>query len=146
MLVQISKKELRKFRNFVKISYPNECCGFLIGYKNNNIYINNIYIPLDQNKWADPGKIDIQDDWWDDAFDLAKELNLKVLGVIHSHPDYCDISMSEADTKMLEYIKVLYPEIKDPIMGIVGIWKAKKRMMTKVGIWPIFGQYKVCQK
>ena len=33
MLIEINKKELIIFRRFVKKSYPNECCGFLIGTK-----------------------------------------------------------------------------------------------------------------
>lgn len=147
--VEINKKELNKFRKFVKISYPKECCGFLLGVELvTKICIDKIYIPLDQDKHTTPDTVYVQDEWWEEAEESAKNSKIDVVGFIHSHPDYRDVSMSEADLGMTTLIKTMLDDVDNPIMGVVGIWNPKKskRMMTRVGLWPMFNQHKICLK
>lgn len=147
MKVEVNKKELTKFRKFLKTMYPKEGCGFLIGVELVRFTIvDKIYIPTDQVPFATKASIDVQDEWWDEAEDLAKESNLTVVGFIHSHPEYQDTSMSEMDLAMTDYVKIQLNEVENPIMGVVGIYKAKNRMMTRVGLWPMFNQHKICLK
>lgn len=151
-MVECKEKPLNKFRKFVKLSYPKECCGFLLGVELiSKTCIDEIYIPLDQDRWTTPDKIDVQDHWWEEAEDRAKELKLDVIGFIHSHPDYRDTSMSENDLKMTDYIKYQLDEVENPVMGIVGVWngskdKKVKRVLTRVSFWPMFNQHKICLK
>lgn len=150
MRVEIPKKVISKFRKFARLSYPNECCGFFLGVELKSAYIiESIYIPLDQEKYASPDGINICADWWDDAEEEAAKTKVGILGFIHSHPDYRDVSGSEQDFSLTKYVKLWLPEVVEPIMGVVGVYETNPkthRLMTKVGIWPMFDQHKIVTK
>lgn len=146
MLVEINKKELKKFLDFVKNSYPNECCGFLIGTETKaKTTVDYIYIPEDQEKQSTEDYINITQDWWDEAVELAENHDFKLLGFIHSHPDYKETSMSEGDLALTDLFKQEL-DVFEPIMGIVAVWKVGKKrkyLKTKVGLWPMFNKHDI---
>lgn len=145
MLVTLDKKEARKLKKYLKSMYPKEGCGFLLGSETKKeTLINYIFIPEDQEPHCFESYINVKESWWNEADELAKDFNLNVVGFIHSHPDFKDTSLSECDLAMTDYVHQKLKNIKSPIMGVVGIYKTQHRMMTKIGLWPLFNQHKLC--
>ena len=143
-MVVVNRKEIAKFRKQAKLAYPNEFCAFLIGYNNKeNVFIDKFYIPKNQEEFATPDHIDIPSDWWEEAEDFADDNMMIVVGFIHTHPDFSDTALSEHDTTLFTYFREF---IKNPIMGIMGIWSEKDKLKTRVSFWPEYRKHNLLVK
>ncbi len=140
-MVITDKKALNRFRKFAKKSYPLECCGFLIGTEaDKTLIVSYIYIPQNQAEYASEDQILITEEWFEAALDFAREQDMYMIGFIHSHPDYSDTSLSEQDISITADLRRAMKPIKNPVMGIVGVYKRSNGLHTKVTMWPMFSK------
>lgn len=97
--IRIPKAVYEEIINHAKDSYPNECCGFLIGNTLGTKKVFNVERGTNTNTERardryilDPMEINLMDK-------QARVLGLDILGFYHSHPDHPD-RPSEFDRKM----------------------------------------------
>ncbi|MCJ8280845.1 MAG: M67 family metallopeptidase [Rivularia sp. ALOHA_DT_140] len=112
-MIQLSKQHLRIIFNHAQSSYPEECCGVILGNISNSDKIAVEIIPT-ENAWNSEETVDnFQDNNRDRSkkrryaiaprkmLELQKssrEKELNIIGIFHSHPDYPAIP-SEFDRK-----------------------------------------------
>jgi proteasome lid subunit RPN8/RPN11 len=84
----IDEKEIEKIKIHGEKSYPEECCGVLIGKKNDEISILEVRAMKNTNEGTRERRYNI------DPIDLmkvdkeAEENGNEVLGIYHSHPNH----------------------------------------------------------
>lgn len=134
MKVITSRKEMAKFRQRVRQSFPKErielLWGKMVGRDTFHIFL------FDQVKHtATRSQCKTDEDDHDISIQEAMNKGLVVLGTIHSHPGFTDTAPSETDfDDGLEQGEV--------ISGIAAVWKDKKtgRIRTKIRFWgPLLG-------
>jgi len=138
MTVILNKKVYEKLKKHFKKMYPVENCAILLGLKiKDRYYIKEAYIPPVQEDCS-AVHVQIKNEYYQDAKEMAKPLKLKVLGDIHSH---CfdelveDGSPSEGDWRGVWYMKEVC-NVRNPIFGILKIDKTKKkRFRSKITFW-----------
>jgi len=99
MLLKLSQEHLQIIHTHAASTYPEECCGIMLGYLANESKTVVEVIPT-ENAWS-------EDDSKRRRYTIAPEIMLKVqiyardrslsiIGIYHSHPDYPPIP-SESD-------------------------------------------------
>jgi len=99
MLLKLSQEQIKIIRTHAASTYPEECCGIMLGYLANESKTVVEVIPT-ENAWS-------EDDNKRRQYTIAPEIMLKVqkqardrslniIGIYHSHPDYPAIP-SESD-------------------------------------------------
>lgn len=133
----------RQFSTNAKTAYPNENFAFLLGSIEGDVYkVQKLYFPPikttpDKVIFNIPKELKI-------AKSMAETLGLELLGDIHSHPGFYDTSPSELDWDNTSIFMNYY--VKSPIMGIVGVYKAKNgKLRTRLRYWSWIKE-KICQK
>lgn len=101
-MIQLSSKHLNQISTHAKKIYPEECCGLLLGtISNNNKIVTEVWET--ENTW----NVGSADYFWStgnqatrrNRFSIAPEVllkvqktarnrNLAIIGIYHSHPDY----------------------------------------------------------
>ena len=87
MAVLLSSDQLLFIIAHARSTYPEECCGFLIGSNSDHIIVRRI---LATRNIAQPSRLrrySIEPQELIRADDEARRTNLELLGVYHSHPD-----------------------------------------------------------
>ncbi len=78
-------------------TFPDECCGFLLGYEDNDARIVTEALPVDNAKDGDKRRrFEITPQDYLKAERIADEKGLLLLGVYHSHPNHPSVP-SEQD-------------------------------------------------
>ena len=78
-------------------AYPNECCGAMLGSINDGQKLVHVAMPL-ENAFAGPqaARYELRPEDLLAADKAARERNLDLIGIYHSHPD-CDAYFSKTD-------------------------------------------------
>ena len=115
ILTSSQKQVLVKHSNEKK---PNECCAILFGtIKNDKSFVKEIF--LADNVEKSPINFTISNKQLIEAYKLAEEKKLEVIGVFHSHPDSIP-NPSKTDVKFME----INPTIWIIYSGITNEFKA----------------------
>lgn len=86
MTIQISKKNLEKIYNYARKTYPEECCGLLVGIiKQDKKIIKEVH----ETKNISPNKLVTYKIDPMETLDILKKIDKKysILGCYHSHPN-----------------------------------------------------------
>jgi proteasome lid subunit RPN8/RPN11 len=105
LAIKLRKALLEAIKEHGEETYPNECCGFLVGtmsesgnvlsalYKAQNEWVNTA--PADDSRSAATSKPEstrnrylITPEQWKKGDDYARNLGLGIIGYYHSHPDH----------------------------------------------------------
>ena len=80
-------------------TYPNECCGAMLGELDDGSKIVSVAMPLENAfAGAKAARYELRPEDLLAADRAARERNLDVIGIYHSHPD-CDAYFSTTDLK-----------------------------------------------
>ena len=87
--LQIDDAQLRLLKVMVEEGYPHETCGLLIGARNNgHIEVNNVHQARNLNTQRAEDRYELDPTDLVAAENLARDNNLEVVGIWHSHPDH----------------------------------------------------------
>ncbi len=87
--------------------YPNECCGFLLGYEKENERIVAYIVPCENISAVKENSFLISSDDYKKAEKTSEEKGCILLGIYHSHPN-CEAVPSATDVSMaLPYFSYL---------------------------------------
>lgn len=99
MPLLLPKHLMQKINAYLEETYPEEGCGFLLGYLENNAYILKGIYPV-PNVWEKKEerkrRYSVAPEDFLKAEKEAQRQNLLLIGIYHSHPDYPP-SLSEFD-------------------------------------------------
>jgi len=127
-MIYIKKIQLQNIIDQAKNEFPNECCGFLSGYKSEeDIHIEKIWALTNIDKSSEHFSMDPKE-----QFAAVKDIrneDMIVIGNYHSHP-YSPSRPSEED-KRLAYDQaavygILSLEKEEPVFNLFSINKDKK--------------------
>ncbi len=77
----------REFKRRAKAAFRRETFAFLIGtIAGDHAHLDELYWPDDVDEHCTESAVDIQDGWYADAQDYARESEAVILGSAHSHP------------------------------------------------------------
>ena len=112
--ITISNIQKKNLLDHIKNEIPYESCAILFGAKNNQ---NNIVkkIFLTTNIQKSPQNFTISNKQLIEAYNIAEQENLEIIGIFHSHPNSIAYP-SETDKKFMyinPVIWVIYSGIKD---------------------------------
>ena len=80
-------------------TYPNECCGAMLGRTENGKKVVTRSVPLANSFSGEQGeRYELRPEDLLEADKAARAQNLDLVGIFHSHPD-CDAYFSETDLK-----------------------------------------------
>ena len=80
-------------------TYPNECCGAMLGHLDDSSKIVRVAMPLENAfAGAKAARYELRPEDLLAADRAARERSLDLIGIYHSHPD-CDAYFSETDLK-----------------------------------------------
>lgn len=86
--IKISKSELDKIRSHGEETYPEECCGVLIGTKNSPIEITEVRKMTNTNAGSRNTRYNIDPMELLRLEDELDERELEMIGIYHSHPNH----------------------------------------------------------
>jgi proteasome lid subunit RPN8/RPN11 len=100
-MLQISKADYDLIRWEAERSYPNECCGIILGLDSGENRLVTLTITCDNARQDSPkDRYSIHPEQVVAAHKLARSRNEKIIGFYHSHPDhparYSSTDLSEA--------------------------------------------------
>lgn len=112
MTLKLSVEQIRQMRSHAESTYPNECCGLLLGSSSQG---ETVLVDLQavQNRWSEEVARELGDQptltqtrrYWIDPLDLlaamrdARSRKLDIIGIYHSHPDHA-AHPSECDRRL----------------------------------------------
>lgn len=130
-----SAKPISRFVDQAKKAWPYETMAILLGHdsirrKDRHIEIHDLYVPEDLDKHCTTNRIYLQDHWYAEAVEAAKDDGLEVVGDIHSHPyieyEATACAPSRQDLETYHW---------DGLTGIVNIWMSKRGLRHFVKFW-----------
>lgn len=101
MAIRLRTQQLDEIKNHGEETYPQECCGFLLGTNENGVNIlHELYRA--ENEWQDADRPELPDgrresranrylitpEQWKRADAYAREAGVGIIGYYHSHPDH----------------------------------------------------------
>ncbi|HEX7362194.1 MAG TPA: M67 family metallopeptidase [Bryobacteraceae bacterium] len=98
-MIEIETKPWQAMVLHAERTYPNECCGAMLGHIQGEKKVVTEAIPL-QNAYAgeQAQRYELRPEDLLSAERAARERGLDMIGIFHSHPD-CDAYFSETDLK-----------------------------------------------
>ncbi|NET01330.1 MAG: M67 family metallopeptidase [Sphaerospermopsis sp. SIO1G2] len=99
MKIQLTQNHLKIIKNHAQKTYPEECCGLILGHINNNIKKVIEIIPT-ENVWNTEAqtfttethsknrRYAIAPQVMLQTQKFARDRNLNIIGIFHSHPNY----------------------------------------------------------
>lgn len=98
-MIEIETKPWQAMVLHAERTYPNECCGAMLGHIQGEKKIVTEAIPLENSYAGEQGeRYELRPQDLLAADRAARERGLDVIGIFHSHPD-CDAYFSETDLK-----------------------------------------------
>lgn len=126
--LSVPANHLKAFRRRARLAYPKETIELLFGRLGRGGSVDVVaFLPVEHRAGPKHVNFDINNDY-ENAREQAEDSGLIFLGSIHSHPDERETGPSDAD-----YLAAI--EDDELIMGICAVWKARDRLMTRVGWW-----------
>ena len=97
--VRIEKEPWERMVAHARSTYPNECCGAMLGAVNGNESVVQVAVPL-ENSFAgqQQARYEIRNEDLLAADAEARARRMALIGIYHSHPD-CDAYFSETDLR-----------------------------------------------
>jgi len=89
MAIKVNEQQLEQIRRHGEATYPYECCGFLLGVRENETNIL-AEVQQAQNERTDSRETRylITPEQYKQADDYARSRGLGIIGYYHSHPDH----------------------------------------------------------
>ena len=87
MPVILEKVALQSIFNHARSTYPEECCGFLLGSDSRLRKINRALRAQNSSNESPRNRYNIQPEELIHADEEARKLRLNLIGIYHSHPD-----------------------------------------------------------
>jgi proteasome lid subunit RPN8/RPN11 len=88
-MIRLSKKIVDEIEYHGEQTYPEECCGMLLGFSKNSIHFIEEVIRIDNSQDENRRRrFFITPEQYRQAEQLARELKMELLGFYHSHPDH----------------------------------------------------------
>ncbi len=87
MVVYIATHRLQLMLNHACSTYPEECCGFLLGIDSEHRRIHRAYAVQNVNKGSRQNRFNINPMDLVRADDETRRSNIDLIGIYHSHPD-----------------------------------------------------------
>lgn len=87
MVVQITTSQLQFIMNHARSTYPEECCGFLLGTDSDGRRIHRALAVQNVNQGSRRNRFNINPMELVRADKEARLLKLDLIGIYHSHPD-----------------------------------------------------------
>ena len=97
MVIKLTQKQRQEMYRHGENTYPEECCGILFGYSNQETTVVEIWEtekvweseenPLETNTGSKRDRFTIAPKTLLEAQKYAREENLTIAGIYHSHPD-----------------------------------------------------------
>jgi len=98
-MIQIEKQPWEQMVSHARSTYPNECCGAMLGPVDGDRKVVTQAIPLENAfQGRQQTRYELRPEDLQRADEQARRLQLKLIGIYHSHPD-CDAYFSETDLK-----------------------------------------------
>jgi proteasome lid subunit RPN8/RPN11 len=98
-MIRIESEPWAAMVSHARATYPNECCGAMLGNISEDHKIVQVAMPL-KNAYAgaQATRYELRPEDLLTADRAARDRNLDLIGIYHSHPD-CDAYFSETDLK-----------------------------------------------
>src|SRR5208283_3761289 len=87
MLVHIKRNEVKFISNHAKSTYPEECCGFLLGVASKPRTIERVIAAQNSHVGSRTSRYNIDPKELIQADEESRRLRLELIGIYHSHPD-----------------------------------------------------------
>ena len=98
-MIEIEQQPWKDMVRHAESTYPNECCGAMLGRTENGKKIVTRSVPLVNSFSGEQGeRYELRPEDLLEADKAARAQNLDLVGIFHSHPD-CDAYFSETDLK-----------------------------------------------
>jgi proteasome lid subunit RPN8/RPN11 len=98
-MIEIEQQPWRDMVRHAESTYPNECCGAMLGRTENGKKVVTRSVPLANSFSGEQGeRYELRPEDLLEADKAARAQNLDLVGIFHSHPD-CDAYFSETDLK-----------------------------------------------
>ena len=89
MAIRLKQEHLDQIRKHGELTYPYECCGFLLGVRDGETNLLNEAFPAENERQESrETRYLITPQQYKRADDYARSLGLGVIGYYHSHPDH----------------------------------------------------------
>ena len=88
MAVVIPDNEIKRIRAHGEETYPEECCGVLIGELNNHNIITETRKAINTNAGSKNTRYNIDPRYFVQLDNELEEKGLEIKGIYHSHPDH----------------------------------------------------------
>ncbi len=86
-MVYIAAAQLQLIMNHARSTYPDECCGFLLGVDSGGRRIQRVYAVQNVNQDSRKNRFNINPLDLIRADEEARRSNLDLIGIYHSHPN-----------------------------------------------------------
>jgi proteasome lid subunit RPN8/RPN11 len=98
-MIRLSEKNVDEIEYHAAQSYPEECCGMMLGFSENGNHFVEEIIKIDNSQEGNRNcRFLITPEQYRQAEQLARKRKLELLGFYHSHPDH-PASPSSFDTE-----------------------------------------------
>jgi proteasome lid subunit RPN8/RPN11 len=98
-MIEIEADPWRTMVAHAESTYPNECCGAMLGRAGDSGKLVTEAVPLENSFSGEQGeRYELRPEDLLSADKAARDRGLDVIGIFHSHPD-CDAYFSETDLK-----------------------------------------------
>ena len=98
-MIEIEQQPWKDMVRHAESTYPNECCGAMLGRTENGKKVVTRSVPLANSFSGEQGeRYELRPEDLLEADKAARAQNLDLVGIFHSHPD-CDTYFSETDLK-----------------------------------------------
>ena len=88
-MIRLSKKIVDKIEYHAEQTYPEECCGMMLGFNENGFHSIEEVIRIDNSQDENRRRrFFITPEQYRQAEQLAREWKMDLLGFYHSHPDH----------------------------------------------------------
>ncbi len=98
-MIRVDPGPWKEMVEHARSTYPNECCGAMLGATENGRKIVRVGVPLENAfDGSQTARYELRNEDLLAADTEARKRGLELIGIYHSHPD-CDAYFSETDLK-----------------------------------------------
>ncbi len=98
-MIRVDPGPWKEMVEHARSTYPNECCGAMLGATENGRKIVRVGVPLENAfDGSQTARYELRNEDLLAADSEARKRGLELIGIYHSHPD-CDAYFSETDLK-----------------------------------------------
>lgn len=129
-MMYILKQEYEKIIEHAKKEFPNECCGFLSGNKEDDkVFIKKVYSLTNTDESSEHFSMDPKEQF--DTVRKIREMGMVLLGNYHSHP-YTPSRPSEEDKRLAFDTNAIYGILSLEKEPVFNLFKINKNTVEKL--------------